>query len=679
MQDPWFTDETTLLDELRRGLVTRIAPPRVPGYDDWEEIGRGGQGTVYSATQRSTRRSVAVKVLHPGPVEVERRRLRFEREIEAIAALDHPGIVTVHDGGVSEDGRLYFVMERVEGVPLERAFDSLGDPDDPAVRRRVVELVLPVVRAIDFAHRRGVIHRDLKPGNVLVDGDGRPRVVDFGIARLVDDPERATREGQLVGTLATAAPEQFSGDPDDVDLRTDVHGLGTLLYIGLTGEPPHAQRTTPFETIRAIVEEEPEAPSRRRARTRGIRTGRNDDLDAIVLRACARDPDRRYASTAALADDLERYLEGRPIQARSDDLAYVVRRAVARNRVPCAIGAILLLAVVAFAVVTGAYARRTSLEVRKAQQIRVFLEDTLGSVEPRRPGHAVTVEETLHEAIHWVEIALADEPEVEASLRHTIGNSYRALGNLDAAEEQLSRALERRLALHGEHHLETASTVNAVGLLRRDQGRTDAAETLFRRGLAIRERVLGPDALPVSSSLVNLARLHLSSARTAAARRLLERALAIRIAHRPDDHPDVAMVRFDLARVAEAEGDRVRAIALHERALRARSERLHPDHPDIARSQLSLVRLWLLEGLPGPALPVARECFEMRRAFLGPDDDRTARAEAWYGAALRASGDEIRVEEGTRRLRSALDRMSPDAPDRDVLGSFLSRGPGRDP
>ncbi len=650
---PWFDDPTTILGELRLGSHLRdSAPPRIPGYDEWSEIGRGGQGVVYAAVQKSTSREVAIKVLHEGPVATGRRRIRFEREIEAVSALQHPGVVRVYDSGITEDGRLYLVMEHLEGVALDRKIDSLGDPLDTVVRQEILGLMLGVVEAVEHAHGRGVIHRDLKPGNVIVDGAGDPHILDFGIARLVEEESGATQEGQFVGTLATASPEQISGDPAAIDVRTDVYALGVLLFRAITGTLPHSERSTPLETMRAITEEDPEPPSRRLARERGIRPPRRaTDLDAVVLRALAREPARRYPSAGALAEDLRRVLDGRPIEARLDDFGYVLRKTLARHRLEAVLAASIILAILASAITAGLLARRTSLEIAKAEQIRVFLEDTFGSVEPRRPGEPVTMAETLDEAVHWVKIALSDEPEVAASLRHTIGNSYRAIGRYEDAETQLTLALEGRRRAHGgDRHLEVAQTLNGFGLLRRDQGRLDEAEAFFRQGLEIRKDLLGSRHAAVASSLVNLARLRLARNDTDEAGRLLEDALAIRLEQREPGHPDIAMMQFDLARVAEARGDRSAAIGLQETVLAARLDHLHPDHPDIARSRLVLARLHLEAGGHETALAHARACYQARLAFLGPDDDRTTEAEGWFGAVQFRMGE---TEEGRARLLRA--------------------------
>jgi len=359
-------------------------PPDVlPGYRIEGEMYRGGQGIVYRATQIRTKRPVAFKMLLRGSLATTRQRLRFEREAEIVAALRHPGIVTVYDAGYLPDGRFGFAMELIEGVTLDRwsGDDAVTSKDQLALRLR---LFTAICDAASFAHQHGVIHRDLKPANILVDAEGRPHILDFGIAKAFESdavaplifggPEaqaasdkasaHQTLPGEFAGTPAYASPEQVSGDPRAIDTRTDVYSLGVILYQLMTGRLPYSVEGSLREVVERITHHKPTPPS---AEVPVL----DDDIDAIVLRALHKDKERRYASVADLARDVELFLEGRPIETRRDSAWYVVRKTVRRHWVvtSSAAAAVLVLAVFSIAM-TLLYSQKTAAEVETRQQLR---------------------------------------------------------------------------------------------------------------------------------------------------------------------------------------------------------------------------------------------------------------------------------------------------------------------
>jgi len=321
-----------------------------------EELHRGAQGIVYRAVQRSTKRTVALKVLLHGPYASRRQKRRFEREIDLVAGLEHPNIVHLYDSGEA-DGRHYFAMQYIDGTGLRDhlAVNALSVKD-------TLRLCAKISRAVAYAHGRGIIHRDLKPSNVLVDSAGEPHVLDFGLAKPIDatGPDSlATQTGEFFGTLAYASPEQTSGKPEAVDTRTDVYALGVMLYEALTGETPYPTTGSMSQMLRHINETEPRRPSRQNPQL-------DDDVDTIVRKALEKDPERRYASAAALADDIERYLAGRPIEARSHSGLYVLKKTITRYKALSAVTAGSAVCLVALTVIATVNARRATRDRDRA-------------------------------------------------------------------------------------------------------------------------------------------------------------------------------------------------------------------------------------------------------------------------------------------------------------------------
>ncbi|MCA9290356.1 MAG: serine/threonine protein kinase [Phycisphaerales bacterium] len=321
----------------------------VPGYDIEAQIAAGGQGVVYLAVQNTTHRRVAIKVLSHVYAASSTRVRRFEREIEVVAALRHPNIVTVFDSGLTVDGRLFYAMEYIDGTPLNTTSAPAGSERSSTLVRFIT-----IARAVTHAHRSGVIHRDLKPANILIDESGEPRIVDFGLAK-VTDPDAAggatlTVTGEFMGTLAYSSPEQVSGNPDLIDIRTDVYALGVILYEMLTGRLPYEVTGSMADIVRTITEEEPVPPSM-------LVPGIDADLEIIVLKALSKDPERRYQSAEAMADDLDRYRAGAPINARRDSTWYVFRKTLRRHRLPVALATLAMVVVVGFTVLMTVQAR----------------------------------------------------------------------------------------------------------------------------------------------------------------------------------------------------------------------------------------------------------------------------------------------------------------------------------
>ncbi|MFO0973751.1 MAG: serine/threonine-protein kinase [Phycisphaerae bacterium] len=350
--------------------------PQIDGYEVQRELGRGGMGVVFRALQKSTKRAVALKVLLEGPFASDSARRRFEREIELAAQLRHPNIVPIYDSG-SCDGRMYYAMEYVHG----RTLDDYLRTDGGSVENRL-RLFLKVCLAISHAHLRGVVHRDLKPANVLVDAEGEPRILDFGLAKAGGMRDaNMSMTAQIVGTPAYMAPEQVAGDPMAIDMRTDVYGLGVMLYEMLCGAMPYPTQVALGEVLHNIVHVEPQRPSR-------VKRELSDELETILLKALQKKREARYQSVAALGDDVRRFLEGEPIAAKRDSATYLIGKALwMRRYTAAAVGTIVILVGVAL----GMAWRWSSAEQRRK------LEQALA--EKRQVEDRFNAERELNEAV----------------------------------------------------------------------------------------------------------------------------------------------------------------------------------------------------------------------------------------------------------------------------------------
>ncbi|MHC4397228.1 MAG: protein kinase domain-containing protein [Planctomycetota bacterium] len=355
---PYKPDDKTHVNQqdefITRSLSQEPSPPHTAqpaaaplqsmfeGYNIRDQLPLGGQAVVYRATQKATKRIVALKVLLQGPHASVRAQYRFEREVDLAASLQHPNIVTIYDSGIAQ-GQYYFAMEYIDGKPLDEYVQSEKLP-----LRQTMELFNKVCSAVAYAHQRGVMHRDLKPGNILVDDNAEPHILDFGLAKLVDASQQTTPEavmtsipGKVIGTLAFMSPEQASAQPDAVDVRTDVYSIGMILYKILTDNFPYDVSGSMLAILRNIQETEPTRPSK-------LISHFNSEVEAILLKTLTKEPDRRYQSAAHLQQDIDAWLKGLPVSAKADSSIYLLRKIITRHRYASSVVALLLIIVFSF-------------------------------------------------------------------------------------------------------------------------------------------------------------------------------------------------------------------------------------------------------------------------------------------------------------------------------------------
>jgi serine/threonine protein kinase/predicted negative regulator of RcsB-dependent stress response len=519
----WYGDVDTLIEELRKAPSHWGQFPEIPGYDQVVEIRRGGQGVVYRARQSSTSRTVAIKVLLEGLFASEASRHRFRREIEAVGRLRHPNIVRIIESGVANDGRLYYVMDFVDGVPI----DDPAAPLNGDLKEKLM-LFRKICRAVHHAHRHGVIHRDLKPGNILIDGNGSPHILDFGLAKSasvwsVDSPEATSvsHTGQFLGSLAWASPEQIEKSPDRIDLRTDVYSLGVILYQLVTGRLPHPVSKNLRQTLDAIASAAPPRP-------RAIRGDIPDDVETMILRCLAKEPGRRYQGAGELGRDVERYLRGEPIDAKRDRKWYVFRKTLARHKAITALATSLLVLIIGFSIfMTISYKRALRAEQEavahlaeavnqktKAIAVQDFLSGVLALTDPCVSSeHSVALRAMLESAERGIATRFGDHPEVEAEIRYVIGDVYFHIGRFEAAVENHVKALELFESAHGGNHPDVAKALCNLAYLRIQRGRLDEAEPMIERAHAIYTDRFGADHEKTAESLRYLGDLRVAQQR----------------------------------------------------------------------------------------------------------------------------------------------------------------------
>jgi tetratricopeptide (TPR) repeat protein len=598
---------------------------REAGFEVLDELGRGGMGVVYRAFQPSLSRHVALKVIKAAEFATEGELRRFRNEAEAVAMLDHPHIIPIFEVGQSR-GLHYFSMKLVAGASLDRRLDEFAD--DPRAAARLVAIA---AEAVHHAHRRGLIHRDLKPANILVDERGEPYVTDFGLARPIAADGGLTRTGMIVGTPSYMSPEQATGGQGEFTTATDVYGLGAVLYALLTGRAPHGGSSL-LETLDKVRGVAPEPPSRL-----NLQVPR--DLEIICLKCLEKDPRRRFDGAHELADDLRRWLSGRPINARPIGPLTRARMWCRRHPLPAALATLLVVSIVGgFAGMTWKWREADRNATRSARLVDYLANRVIAESSTEQNPHAanLTVRALLDRTASRIGGDFQDEPEVEAAIREMVGWAYGSLGAFDRAVTELQKVVNLDTDLYGPEHPTTLRAAGKLAALLDESGQLAEAESLARRNLAASRRIFGIEAPASLEAAERLGTILRERRGFAEAESLLRGTLDARRRFLPTDHPDtlgtihqLCLLLLDLRRFDEAE-----TLALaYEQGIRCAWGPKHPGNIT-ALANRGLIRL--LQGRSAEAEPFYRQAAAESRRILGPDHPRTRAAVADHARVLHA-------------------------------------------
>jgi non-specific serine/threonine protein kinase/serine/threonine-protein kinase len=639
--------------------IAAKAPQQVGPYRLVKEIGEGGMGLVYEAEQlEPIKRRVALKMVKRG-MDTAEFVARFESERQALAMMDHPAIAKVFDAGATEHGRPFFVMEFVEGIPI----NDYCDKHQLSIRERL-ELFVLVCEGVQHAHQKAIIHRDLKPSNILVgrvDNHHVPKIIDFGVAKAMDNSmmenTMTTSAGQLVGTPEYMSPEQTDMTGQGIDTRTDVYALGVVLYELLVGKLPFPSEDLKdkgfLEVLRIIREDEAPKPSTRVKTMAGDTVAlakvahdrRMDppalgkklrgDLDWITMKALEKDRTRRYETVKGFGQDITRYLAFQPVSAGPPGKTYIVRKFIRRHRSGVAAAMVGLAAILlGIAGTTTGLIRAVKAEqharqeAETARKVSDFLVDLFEVSDPdQAKGNTITAREILDQGSLRITEELKGEPMTRSRLMNTIGKVYQNLGLYDEAAPLLEQALELRRGVTGSDDVGSASLLSDLADLYIDKGQYDDAEKMLTSALSVMDTKSGQtDNLKLATSINELASVYRRQGRYDLAAPLYDRALAIRILALGPDDPLVAASYNSLAILNWTRGDYAEAERQYQKALELWEKAYGMDHSDVAKGLNNLALLYHHQDRFADAEPLYRRAAQIYEKLLGPEHPRLALA-----------------------------------------------------
>ncbi len=651
---------------------------RLGAYRITDMLGQGGMSVVYRAERADNQfeQTVAVKLLRSVPHPEVLQRFRTERHI--LAALDHPNIAQILDGGTTPDGRPYFVMEYVDGRPITEYCNE----NQLSIEERL-DLFSTVVETVQYAHRSLIIHRDLKPSNVLVRDDGAVKLLDFGIAKVLDvGPNESfaapsTRTGRHLMTPEYAAPEQVKGEA--ITTATDVYALGILLYELLAGCRPYAlDQHSPYDVVQMVCDTDPARPSTalranqddapepeavadaRDSTPSRLKRHLQGDLDAIVLKALRKDPGARYDTAAVLANDIEAYLDGRPVQAYTGSWTYRLRKFVQRRRTTVASAALILLLLAGYAVTLTVQTNRIRAERNKAEAVTAFLVDLFEGSDPLRPMRAprsdsLTLRNILDRGAKRARTELDGQPAVQAKLMSIIGRVYTNTGHYSRADSLLQTALPLYQAQGEESSLDLAWAKQSMAFSHLRLGRYEEAERLYREVLDT-YRQWGRFNLSRRASVLNGLALVLDESGAPAQADSIYRDIIDRFRTERDSVPGTYF--HNLAIALEHQDQFEEALQMHDRALAAFRRQYGDAHPTVANAIARMAFTNHRAGRHTTADSLHQEALTMRRELLPPTHPHLASSLVRYAWLLVEQGEvseaRAKAEEGLSILTSLL-------------------------
>lgn len=663
-------DEAASAGTFADGYVGQTIGP----YRVIETLGAGGMGEVVLAERADQQfeQRVAIKLVKRGVLSRQvRGRLKIERQI--LASLNHPNIAKLLDGGVASDGAPYLVMEYVDGMPIDAYCDNhrLSIPDR-------LKLLRIVCSAVHSAHQNLVVHRDLKPSNILVTSDGAPKLLDFGIAKLLDQRRQmhtlaVTQADLRLMTPDHASPEQILGLP--ITTSSDIYVLGVLLYELLTGVRPFdfgAHRLIDME--RMIAEQAPTPPSvaldaaglaeladlayQRSTSVSRWRKELRGDLDNIVLMAMRKEPERRYASVEQFAADIDRHLHGLPVIARRDTWLYRAGKFVHRHAIAVGLSAALAASLAVFSVTTSLQAKRiekerdavaaqharAEAERERAESVSSFLFSTFKVSDPfsdpsAARGNEIKAREILDNAAKRINEDLRSQPVTQAVMLDAIGRVYFNMGLLAEAQPLLESSLSIRRAILGERHADVAASLASLAQLRRIQGSYDEAKSLLERAIDINQAAAGSAGTPLADNMHELGLVYYAIGKLAEAEASLRGAYSMYIAQQRPDGARLTRLMDDLAVVLQARNDHAGAEQLYRAALQSDRAALGEDHPQYAIHLANLAVVTHAQGRIESAEKMLVQATDVMHRKLGDAHPETIDALSHLGALLQEKGD----------------------------------------
>ena len=664
----------------------RLIGLRIGAYQIVEKIGSGGMGEVYRAFRADDQycKQVAIKLVRAGP-ESQALVQRFKNERQILASLDHPNIARLFDGGRTKEGVPYFVMELVHGQPM----DEYCDQHKPSITDRL-KLFLQVCAAVQYAHQRLIIHRDIKPSNILVTPEGVPKLLDFGLAKILDEgatPElyETTLTGYRVLTPGYASPEQVRGD--SITIASDVYSLGVVLYELLTGRSPYRVASrTPHDLARAACEEEPEKPSSavRPTQSHGIGSLAIDpakaaevrlssldrlskrlsgDLDTIVLMALRKEPRRRYGSVEQFVQDIQRHLENHPVIARGDTPFYRASKFVRRHRVGVALVASTFALITSLSIALTVQSARLIRERDKAQQVSALFADLFTLADPDQArGAQITAQEILDRGVERIRGGLRGQKEVKASLIDLLATVYHKLGLYEQAAQLIQQSLDLRRQSFAPDQREIANSMQRLGVVYNDQAKYDDAIAVLRQTFELRRRLLGATDSATAVTMTYLGLAYFRKADYAHAQPLFEQAAAIQ-RNNQSQTAELADCLTGLALLHYAKGEYAKSEPLLWQSLEIRRKVFGAEHSQIADTLNNLASVMSRLGRDKESERLQREAISILRKVL-PNHPKLATTLNNLGLILLARGDEIAAEplfrESIEIRRARLNALHPD-------------------